>query len=214
MTNEEFINSIKLEGEEWRDVVGYEGFYMVSSYGRFVSLSRKVPTSYGYRITKPKLIKPSEHKSTGYLRVTLSKNGIHVSIHAHRLVASSFIPNPYAKPMIDHLDRNKHNNRINNLRWCTLSENMNNPLTVEHCRNMNLGREYPTLRRPVVALKDGVIAKQYDSIKSAIADGFTNCGIINCCAGRDQSHYGYKWMYLSDYENLVNKSKNSLPNSR
>ena len=40
MTNEEFIESIRLEGEEWRDVVGYEKLYMVSSLGRIVSLSR------------------------------------------------------------------------------------------------------------------------------------------------------------------------------
>ena len=37
MTNEEFIKSVSLEGEEWRDVVGYEGYYMISSYGRLLS---------------------------------------------------------------------------------------------------------------------------------------------------------------------------------
>lgn len=203
MTNEEFIKSVTLDGEEWRDVVGFEGLYMVSSFGRFISLSKVVPIHHGQRTTRPKLLIPSKHKSTGYLRVTLSKDGIHKSILVHRLVATAFLPNPNSKPMIDHIDRNKHNNRIDNLRWCTISENMNNPLTIEHCRNLNLGRVYPTLRRPVVALKNGIVVKQYDSIKSAIKDGFTNCGIINCCVGRDQSHYGYQWMYLSDYENLL-----------
>ena len=123
----------------------------------------------------------------------------------HRLVAEAFIPNPDSKPMIDHLDRNKQNNKVENLRWCTLSENMHNPLTVEHCRKLNLGRERPEQYKPVVAIKNGVVEKRYDSIKSAISDGFTNCGIINCCAGRYSLHYGYKWMYLSDYESLINQ---------
>lgn len=42
MTNEDFIKEISLEGEEWRDVIGYEGFYMISSHGRCVSLNRLI----------------------------------------------------------------------------------------------------------------------------------------------------------------------------
>jgi hypothetical protein len=42
MTNEEFIKSISEEGEEWRDVVGFEGFYKVSNLGRIVALERQV----------------------------------------------------------------------------------------------------------------------------------------------------------------------------
>lgn len=41
MTNEEFIKNISFEGEEWRDIVGFEGLYMVSSFGRVISLKRK-----------------------------------------------------------------------------------------------------------------------------------------------------------------------------
>lgn len=206
MTNEEFIESIRLEGEEWRDVVGYDGYYMVSNYGRVISVSRPAPTFYGTRTITPKLLHPSINKRTGYSRVTLSKNKVHTVELLHRLVAIAFIENKDSKPMIDHIDRNKQNNRVDNLRWCSLSENMNNPLTVEHCRNMNLGRVYPTLRKPVVAIKNGVVVKQYCSIQSAVDDGFTRCGVSNCCAGRNPTHYGYKWMYLSDYEkSLVNQ---------
>lgn len=213
MTNEEFIKSVTLDGEEWRDVVGYEGYYIVSSFGRVISLSKKVNTHRGYRTTIPKLLSPSEHRKTGYLRVTLSKTGIHSQYLVHRLVATAFIDNKELKPMIDHIDRNKHNNNVSNLRWCTITENMHNPLTIEHCRNMNLGRIYPTLRKPIIAIKDGIVVKQYQSIKDAVNEGFTRCGISNCCAGRDQTHYGYKWMYLSDYENLINQNVNErLPN--
>lgn len=50
MTNEEFIKSISLEGEIWKDVIGYEGLYMVSSFGRVISLERKVSNGKSFRI--------------------------------------------------------------------------------------------------------------------------------------------------------------------
>lgn len=53
----------------------------------------------------------------------------------HVVVAKLFIPNPENKPFIDHLDRNKHNNRVDNLRWCTPKENANNPNTIEAYKN-------------------------------------------------------------------------------
>lgn len=205
MTNEEFINSIRLDGEEWRPVVGWEELYMVSNLGRIVSLNKTVPSIHGQRPIRCKLLSPYVHKN-GYCRVILCRNAkSHKYDMVHRLVAEAFIPNPDSKPMIDHIDRNRQNNKVENLRWCTLSENMHNPLTVEHCRKLNLGRKRQEQYKPVVAIKNGVVEKRYDSIKSAISDGFTNCGIINCCAGRDSSHYGYKWMYLSDYESLINQ---------
>ena len=203
MTDKEFIESIRLEGEEWRDVVGWEGYYMVSSFGRVASLTKEVPTYYGTRVIPCRLLSPSIG-TNGYCKVILCLNANNRKyVTVHRLVAEAFMPNPDNKPQIDHIDRNKQHNNVNNLRWCTLSGNMHNPLTIEHCRNLNLGRVYPTLRKPVVSIKNGVVVKQYSSIQEAVDDGFTRCAVSNCCAGRESTHYGYKWMYLSDYEKLL-----------
>lgn len=62
MNNKEFIESITLEGEIWCDVIGYEGLYMVSSFGRIASLSRNVKNRYGIKSTKQRILKPTIRK--------------------------------------------------------------------------------------------------------------------------------------------------------
>lgn len=214
MTNEEFIESVTLDGEEWRDVIGFEGLYMVSSFGRVVSLGRFILPGKGgkKRFKKPKLIHPSLNHN-GYYKVTLSKDGTPSYVRIHRLVGESFIPNPNNYQCLDHIDTNTKNNHINNLRWCTLKENQNNTISLikmskAHKARCANGRMYV---RPIVRislLKNDI--KKYNSIKEAEMDGFSHQSISKCCLHQMNKHKGYKWMYLSDYETLINKSKNDL----
>lgn len=92
MTTEEFINSIKLDGEEWRDVVGYEGYYMVSSFGRVVSMSRIIFRNDNTQLpikTKLLAFNTGKHNGILYNYVTLYKDKIKQNKAVHRLVASA-----------------------------------------------------------------------------------------------------------------------------
>lgn len=104
--------------EEWRDVGGYEGLYQVSNLGRVKSLEKMRGA-----FPQKEMIK-KQFYSNGYLRCQLHKNGKSRKIFVHRLVAEAFIPNPNNKPQVDHIDRNRSNNNIQNLRWCTAKENV------------------------------------------------------------------------------------------
>jgi DNA-directed RNA polymerase subunit RPC12/RpoP len=104
--------------EVFKDINKYEGLYQVSNLGNVLSLAKNDGNGYRDRI-----LEVSE-TNTGYLRVTLCKNGITERISIHRLVAETFIDNPYNKPHVNHIDNSTSNNVVTNLEWCTHSENM------------------------------------------------------------------------------------------
>lgn len=106
--------------EVWKDVVGYEGFYMVSNSGRVKSLNRV--SDYNSRPTKGIYIKDRK-SNKGYFLIRLNKNGHASAFLLHRLIAIAFIPNPENKRCVNHINGIKDDNRIENLEWCTYSEN-------------------------------------------------------------------------------------------
>lgn len=95
--------------EEWRPVIGYEGYYEVSNFGGLVSLHKG-------RIKKT----PVKAK---YLNSFLYKEGESRNFYIHRLVAVAFVANPMKKECVNHKDLDKYNNHYLNLEWCSKKEN-------------------------------------------------------------------------------------------
>lgn len=120
-----------MQKEIWKDIIGYEGLYMVSNFGRVKRLETTVeyrPRSQGgVRVDylPEMIIQPFEGKFKNYKcwRIRLRKDGEQKNYQVHRLVAEAFIPNPDNKPWINHLDSNSKNNIWTNLEWCTPKEN-------------------------------------------------------------------------------------------
>lgn len=109
--------------ELWSDIPGYEGFYQSSTEGRIKSLTRTV-----YRKSTPMTIMGELMKGVpnhkGYLLVMLGRDNIRIGRAVHKWVALTFIPNPNNLPQINHNDWDRLNNRVENLEWCTASQNM------------------------------------------------------------------------------------------
>lgn len=98
----------------YKDIEGFEGLYFISPDGEVKN-------------NKSNVLSPGK-SSNGYKHVNLHKNGTITTIKIHRLVALHFLPKVYGKSFINHIDGNKHNNVVENLEWCTISENQKHAL--------------------------------------------------------------------------------------
>lgn len=216
MTNEEFIQSIALPGEEWRDVVGREGSYIVSNYARIATIRNYYEYKRNGKIfhkkMKPHICSTSIAPSTPYRRMTFVENGKHSTELVHIIVAKAFIPNPNNYPCVDHIDDNPQNNNSSNLQWCNYKMNNSKQHHKEAQSRYKKGK--PALnRRKVVQLSNGKLVRVLDTMTQLESEGYSHSAIHRVCNGRLKSHKGFQWMYLSDYESHVSMSKNSEPNS-
>ena len=128
--------------EVWKDIPGYEGYYKASNLGRISSTPRMTKGRWGLRPSNGGVMKP--YKNTAYQEVGLSVDGKIKTMKVHRLVILAFIPNPDNKPFINHKDANKHNNRADNLEWCTREENANHARRLDLFHTKENGKHYKT----------------------------------------------------------------------
>lgn len=175
--------------EEWRDIEGYNGKYQVSNLGRVKSLN--------YRHTgEEKILKQYKDKD-GYLSVILYKNNKIKKFLVHRLAATAFIDNPDCKPCIDHINTVKDDNRVDNLRWCTAKENVNNPISKKRRLDVvKFGKDNRNSKAVFQYSLDGKLIREWGCAMDAERElGFDQCNISRCCSGKRKTAYGYKWKY-------------------
>ena len=183
-----------IEGEVWKDVLGYEGLYQVSNKGNVYSVERinSNGRKCGGIILKPR---PT---ITGYLQVNLCKNGKVKSSYIHRIVAEAFVPNPNNYPEINHLDEDKANNYVKNLEWCTRKYNMN------HGTRSERASQAQSKKIRAINIETGEVLT-FNSTQEAISKGYfavsKACrGVYksssgNLIGGDGHTYRGHRWSY-------------------
>ena len=190
-----------MPGEVWKDIPGWEGFYQASNIGRVKSIAH---TNFQGKTFKDKILR--QHiRTKGYLGARLYKEGKQISYHVARLVAICFINNPDNKPTIDHINTDKKDNRVENLRWATHHENMMNPISLEQ-RRLAASIKYPPKAkspdkrfRPIIAFNPQTKeVKEYRYINECIADGFDRRLVGRVCRKQRKTTCGWAFFYKDD----------------
>lgn len=168
-----------METEIWKDIPEYEGLYQASNLGRIKSINSK-------RRNHDVIMSDKSIANNGYIVVCLKRNGKPKTHSVHRLIAKTFIPNPYNYPVINHKNENKLDNRVENLEWCTYSYNISYGSN-RYKRALKLGKKVFCVE----------LNKTFVSIKEA--GRITNIpyqNIASCCRGKLKSAGGYHWQFL------------------
>ena len=111
--------------ERWKAVPGFEGYYEASTLGRIRRLARFVDRKLGsVFFYNGGLLPGNHHDQCGYCVVALSAGRTRWSTRVHRVIATTFLPNPDDLPEVEHKDHNRSNNRLSNLEWISRPNNV------------------------------------------------------------------------------------------
>lgn len=185
--------------EVWKDVVGYEGYYLVNNFGiikRTGKYVRAFKNSYRYL---PEKIIQSTHDKDGYLKVQFSKEGKRTTARVHRVVLTAFNPCADTSKQVNHKDENKENNRLDNLEWCDAKYNLEYnggqaKRRETQIRNLHQKNGWRVGQYDL----NGNLIKVWDSItRISTETGFTRTCIRDCLSGVQKKSHGYVWKKVS-----------------
>lgn len=178
-----FLDGKPESAHEWRRVEQTDHEVYVSSNGDIVSFGRRSG-----------MFLALSRNGSGYVCIALTLNGKQSTHRLHRIVAKLFIQNPEGKPEINHKNGIRHDNRVENLEWCTRSENTNHAIQT--------GLSKPYVRRESRAIsqytRDGKLVKTWHSLveaKAALGVSKEEGNIGEVLRNKAKIAYGFSWKY-------------------
>lgn len=176
--------------EVWNKIYSWDD-YEISTYGRIRSFKGR---------SQPKMLKQA-YSERGYSSVSLCVLSVKTMFRIHRLVAETFIQNPENKSEVNHIDGNPKNNNVENLEWCTPSENMKHSYHVLGNTNVpsrtgTKGVLCPNSKKVIQSDLNGNFVKSWDSMMDVYREtGIHFAGISNACIGKAKTAGGFKWQF-------------------
>ena len=173
--------------EEWREIEGFEGLYLISNLGRIYSINSDI-------------IRKTKINNSGYEMVSLFDKGKEKTILVHRLVAKAFCDGFYEGLVVNHRDSDRLNNVSTNLEWVTQRENIHDcmrrgKLSVKEAHAVaHEKRKRETIQ---LTLCGEEIRRYPSATEAAKVLGVSATSVSRCAAGNRKTAFGFKWKYAN-----------------